>query len=131
CDSTCGVSGCGHTNCWSRVAMLAPKRMSDLIGMIYDCAIEPDRWPHTIAEICGTMGCLSGMILLVDLRRSQHRFAYTWGLAANWERRFLGYSDTLSDFYARAFSKANASTANRSSCLPSFRERAPARSMPT
>ena len=28
------------------------------------------------------------------------------GLAANWERRFLGYSDTLSDFYARAFSKA-------------------------
>lgn len=86
--------------------MLAPKRMSDLIGMIYDCAIEPERWPRTIAEICATMGCLSGMILLVDLRRSQHRFAYTWGLAPNWERRFLGYSDSLRDFYARAFSKA-------------------------
>jgi len=85
--------------------MLAPKRMSDLIGMIYDCALEPERWPRTIAEICATMGCLSGMILLVDLRRPQHRFAYTWGLAPHWERRFLGYSGSLRDFYARAFSK--------------------------
>jgi DNA-binding CsgD family transcriptional regulator/PAS domain-containing protein len=85
--------------------MLAPKRMSDLIGMIYDCAIEPDRWPGTIAEICGTMGCLSGMLLLIDLRRSQHRLAYTWGMAPNWGRRFLDYSDTLTGFYARAFSK--------------------------
>jgi DNA-binding CsgD family transcriptional regulator/PAS domain-containing protein len=85
--------------------MLAPKRMSDLIGMIYDCAIEPDRWPRTIAEICATIGCLSGMILLVDLRRSQHRLAYAWGMAANWERRFLDYSDKLTGFYARAFSR--------------------------
>jgi DNA-binding CsgD family transcriptional regulator/PAS domain-containing protein len=86
--------------------MLAPKRMSDLIGMIYDCAIEPDRWPRTIAEICGAMGCMNGMILLIDLRRSQHRFAYTWGMTPKWEARYLSYSDSLTGFYARAFSKA-------------------------
>jgi DNA-binding CsgD family transcriptional regulator/PAS domain-containing protein len=86
--------------------MLAPKRMSDLIGMIYDCAIEPERWPRTIAEICGAIGCLSGLLLLIDLRRSQHRLAYAWGMAPNWERRFLDYSDTMTGFYALAFSKA-------------------------
>jgi DNA-binding CsgD family transcriptional regulator/PAS domain-containing protein len=85
--------------------MLAPERMSDLIGMIYDSAIEPDRWPGTIAEICRTVGCLSGMILLIDLHRSQHRLAYAWGMAPQWERRFLDHSDTLTGFYARAFSK--------------------------
>jgi DNA-binding CsgD family transcriptional regulator/PAS domain-containing protein len=91
---------------WSRMGTLATERMSDLIGMIYDCAIEPNRWPRTIAEICRTIGCLSGMILLIDLRRSQHRLAYAWGMAPEWERRFLNYSDALTGFYARAFSKA-------------------------
>src|SRR5262249_49986910 len=87
------------------MAMLAPERMSDLIGMIYDSAIEPDRWPGTIAEICRAVGCRSGMILLIDLHRSQHRLAYAWGMAPQWERRFLDHSDTLTGFYARAFSK--------------------------
>jgi DNA-binding CsgD family transcriptional regulator/PAS domain-containing protein len=86
--------------------MLAPKQMSDLIGMIYDCALEPDRWPRTIAEICGAMGCLSGLLVLIDLRRTQLRLAYTWGLTQKWERRFLSYSNSLPGFYARAFSKA-------------------------
>jgi len=86
--------------------MLAARRLSDLIGMIYDCAIEPDRWPRTIAEICETIGCLSGLLVLVDLRRPQLRLAYTWGLTSKWERRFLSYSDSLPGFYARAFSKA-------------------------
>jgi DNA-binding CsgD family transcriptional regulator/PAS domain-containing protein len=85
--------------------MLAPQRMSDLIGMIYDCAIEPERWSRTIAEICGTMGCLSGLLVLVDLRRSQLRLAYASGMRPEWQRRFLSYSDKLVGFYARAFSK--------------------------
>ena len=87
------------------MATLGPKRLSHLIGMIYDCAIEPENWPHTIAEICETIGCLSGIILLIDLHRSQHRLAYAWGMAPEWERRFLSYSDTLTGFYAKAFSK--------------------------
>lgn len=85
---------------------LGPERLSRLIGMIYDCAIEPDHWPRAIAEICETIGCLSGIILLIDLHRSRHRLAYAWGMAPRWERRFLSYSDTLTGFYAKAFSKA-------------------------
>jgi DNA-binding CsgD family transcriptional regulator/PAS domain-containing protein len=88
------------------MATLGPERLSALIGMIYDCAIEPDNWRSTIAEICGTIGCLSGTILLIDLHRSQHRLAHVWGIAPELERRFLSYSGTLTGFYAKAFSKA-------------------------
>jgi DNA-binding CsgD family transcriptional regulator len=88
------------------MATLGPERLSHLIGMIYDCAIEPDHWPRAIAEICETIGCMSGIILLIDLHRSQHRLAYAWGMASGWERRFLSYSNTLTGFYAKAFSKA-------------------------
>jgi DNA-binding CsgD family transcriptional regulator/PAS domain-containing protein len=84
---------------------LAPQRLSELIGMIYDCAIEPNRWPQTLAEICQAIACISGAILLLDLEHSRHRFAYTWGLSADWEKRYFQYSSALTSFYSRAFSR--------------------------
>lgn len=84
---------------------LAPDRLSDLIGRIYDCAIEPDRWPDTLAEICRTIKCMSGVILLVDLERSRHKLAHTWGVSPDWTKRYFDYSDSLTGFYARAFSR--------------------------
>jgi hypothetical protein len=33
---------------------LAPERFSAVIGKIYDCAIQPDHWPVTIAEMAAS-----------------------------------------------------------------------------
>jgi len=85
---------------------LAPERLSTLIGKIYDCAIQPEQWPATIAEICRSMGCLSGLLLLIDLQRSQHRLAYAWGMSPGWEQRFLKHSEYISGFYQMAFRRA-------------------------
>jgi DNA-binding CsgD family transcriptional regulator len=87
------------------MAPLAPARMSDLVGLIYDCAIEPSRWPKALAEICGAIDCVSGLILLLDLPHSQHRFAHTWGLSPDWAQRYFDHSDDFSGFYSRAFSR--------------------------
>jgi DNA-binding CsgD family transcriptional regulator/PAS domain-containing protein len=84
---------------------LAPDRLSDLIGRIYDCAIEPERWPDTLAEICRTIKCVSGAILLVDLEQSRHKIAYTWGLSADWTKRYFNHSDDLTGYFTRAFSR--------------------------
>jgi DNA-binding CsgD family transcriptional regulator len=73
--------------------------------MIYDCAIEPERWPQTLAEICRSAECVSGVLLLVDLERSRHRFAHTWGLSADWAKRYFEFSDELTQFYSVAFSR--------------------------
>jgi DNA-binding CsgD family transcriptional regulator/PAS domain-containing protein len=83
--------------------MLVPERLSDLIGRIYDCAIEPERWPDTLAEMCRAVHCVSGIILLIDLERSRHRFAYTWGTSPHWVKRYLHYSADLTEFYRFAF----------------------------
>jgi DNA-binding CsgD family transcriptional regulator/PAS domain-containing protein len=85
--------------------MLAPERLSDLIGRIYDCAIEPERWPDTLAEICRTLNCMSGIILLVDLEQSRHKFAYTWGISSDWMRYALDHSDLLTGFYRQVFQR--------------------------
>ena len=82
---------------------LAPERLSDLIGRIYDCAIEPERWPDTLAEICRAIDCVSGIILLIDLEHSRHKFAYSWGVNSQWVQRYLGYSDELTAFYRYLF----------------------------
>src|SRR5262249_32340517 len=84
---------------------LSAGRLSDLIGMVYDCSIDPERWPQTLAEMCRTIECISGAILLLDLERSQHRFAYTCGLSSEWAKRYFDYSDDLTLFYRRAFSR--------------------------
>jgi len=84
---------------------LAPERLSDLIGRIYDCAIEPERWPDTLAEICRSLDCMSGIILLIDLERSRHKFAYTWGVGSDWTRRALDDSDLLTSFYGHFFQR--------------------------
>jgi DNA-binding CsgD family transcriptional regulator/PAS domain-containing protein len=85
--------------------MLSHRRLSHLIGMIYDCAIEPDRWPATLAEICQSIGCVSGFLLLVDLEQSDHKFAHSWGLSSDWKERYFVYSDQLTGFYSLAFSR--------------------------
>src|SRR5215470_2267863 len=85
--------------------MLSHRRLSELIGMIYDCAVEPDRWPLALAEICRSIGCMSGFILLVDLEQSRHKFAHSWGLSPDWKERYAAYSDQLTGFYSLAFSR--------------------------
>ena len=57
---------------------LTPERLSDLIGLIYDCIIEPDRWPETMREICNDLGCFLSAIYRVDIERSQVSFLRQW-----------------------------------------------------
>jgi PAS domain-containing protein len=87
------------------MATLSPDRLSNLIGKIYDCAIDPGRWRQTLMEICRSIECVSGAMLLIDLEHSQHKFAYTCGLSTEWERRYFDYSNDLTMFYRRAFSR--------------------------
>lgn len=43
---------------------MTPARLSDLIGMIYDCALSPERWPVAMEEIRRELDCeLSSMNL--------------------------------------------------------------------
>ena len=80
-------------------AMRDLEKFSELIGRIYDCAIDPDLWPDTTEQICRTIDCVHGVIVALDLRRSQHRFITSWGLSPEWAKRYLGHGDEVTAAY--------------------------------
>lgn len=41
--------------------------LSDLIGAIYDCSIDPRRWRATIEKICVELNCVSSSVISVEL----------------------------------------------------------------
>jgi len=78
---------------------LTPGRLSDLIGAIYDCAVEPDRWPDVMARICSDLDCMMSAIILVDLVNSQHRFLKQWNIGPFWSVRHAQYNEDMTLLY--------------------------------
>jgi DNA-binding CsgD family transcriptional regulator len=60
---------------------LSQQALSDLIGSIYDCALDPDRWDRTLAEIGDAFGSPAAMLLLADLRDGRLLINRTMGLS--------------------------------------------------
>jgi DNA-binding CsgD family transcriptional regulator/PAS domain-containing protein len=51
---------------------ISPQALSDLIGSIYDCALDPSRWDQTLADVMHALDCHILGLALTDLRH--HRF---------------------------------------------------------
>jgi DNA-binding CsgD family transcriptional regulator len=62
---------------------LTNQRLSDLIGSIYDCAVDPKLWPGAIEQICRELRCKCGNIMMVDYRKRQIKYAATWNFDPN------------------------------------------------
>ncbi|MDR0779860.1 MAG: helix-turn-helix transcriptional regulator [Pseudomonadales bacterium] len=67
---------------------MSPHKYSDLIGSIYDCAIEPSRWEQALAGIVQAMSCESAILSLNDLRHDRLLISKNvgWGEGAIKER---------------------------------------------
>jgi DNA-binding CsgD family transcriptional regulator len=50
--------------------LIAPHRLSTVVGAIYDCAIDPERWQEALREICIDLRCLHSAIYLFDAQHS-------------------------------------------------------------
>jgi DNA-binding CsgD family transcriptional regulator len=61
--------------------------LSDLIGAIYDCAVDPALWPATIGRICGVLRCVASQLYLFDRAAGRNLFASGWGEAPEATRR--------------------------------------------
>ena len=51
---------------------LSPQVLSQLIGSIYDCVLDPSCWQRTLDEINAAIGCRSSILYLFD--RSRQKF---------------------------------------------------------
>ncbi len=54
--------------------------LSRVIGLIYDCAIDPELWPVALEGVCRLTSSQSGGITVLDSTTNELRFASQWGL---------------------------------------------------
>jgi DNA-binding CsgD family transcriptional regulator/PAS domain-containing protein len=66
--------------------------LSDLIGEIYDCVIDPTRWEPTLDRIRGLLCCTSGALVIADLRNDTTRIQSLLGIEPEWAARYRDYS---------------------------------------
>ena len=50
---------------------ISPQALSDLIGSIYDCALDPSRWERTLADLRDALDCHQLTLTLSDLRHDR------------------------------------------------------------
>jgi DNA-binding CsgD family transcriptional regulator/PAS domain-containing protein len=50
---------------------ISPQALSDLIGSIYDCALDPSRWEQTLAHLSEALDCFALLLALSDLRHER------------------------------------------------------------
>ena len=66
------------------MAAVSNRALSELIGAIYDCTIDPARWERTLADIVLLLHCDRAILSLNDLRRDRILIDKTVGWEAPW-----------------------------------------------
>jgi DNA-binding CsgD family transcriptional regulator/PAS domain-containing protein len=61
---------------------ISPQALSNLIGSIYDCALDPARWERTLAEVMEALDCHGITLTLSDLRYDRILLQKAAGLEA-------------------------------------------------
>jgi DNA-binding CsgD family transcriptional regulator len=59
----------------------------ELLGPIYDCAINPDMWPQTLRRIADALDCQNGHIFLLDAKLQKFLLSISCGIPDEWLAR--------------------------------------------
>jgi DNA-binding CsgD family transcriptional regulator/PAS domain-containing protein len=66
------------------------KQLSDTIGNIYDCALEPERWPQALKQVSELSQAPFTFVLAHDVERSQPGRVFQHGGDAKWMVNYCG-----------------------------------------
>jgi DNA-binding CsgD family transcriptional regulator/PAS domain-containing protein len=69
--------------------------LSTLIGLIYDCALDPSRWDEALAHIKDALDCQNVVLHLSDLRRNRVLIQRNVGLEPYWLEQFAKHVPEL------------------------------------
>ena len=79
--------------------MIAPARLSELIGLIYECALDSQAWPRAMREICDELAFRTGVISILSLPGGEPMLAATTGFEEPWLERVFFYAEELVDLW--------------------------------
>ena len=84
---------------------VSAQALSDTIGAIYDCALDPQQWPETCRKIAHLCESTAGGICVHDLRHTQNDQLFVFGyqqaflerLGQHYEQSPMAASDVVAD----------------------------------
>lgn len=73
--------------------------LSDLIGAIYDCVVEPSRWEQALDRVRRLLECKNCVLSATDMTRGDVRARITIGVPPSWRQRMSGYGTEIAELY--------------------------------
>ena len=77
---------------------LSVERFSDIVGRIYECALEPAGWPPALASICEGVGGSAGWIATHQPKLVRSTYEVEFGTDPEWQRRLREQYVAVSPF---------------------------------
>lgn len=66
--------------------------VSDVIGRIYDCAVDPGRWQDALSHVYPLLRCANAALDLMDIRTSRILLHITAGIPDEYDRTIVDYA---------------------------------------
>lgn len=79
--------------------MIAPSKLSEIIGLIYQCAVDPALWPRAMQEICHELNFQTAVISVLNLPTGEPILAATTGFEVPWLDQVLYCGQELVDLW--------------------------------
>jgi DNA-binding CsgD family transcriptional regulator len=76
--------------------------LSDLIGAIYDCALNPANWESALARVSRELSFFSSVLGIYPLRAGPHIVNVGYGLDANWRSVIERYTPDMEELWGGA-----------------------------
>jgi DNA-binding CsgD family transcriptional regulator/PAS domain-containing protein len=69
--------------------VLSNAEFSSVVGVIYDCALDPGLWPNAIREVCEATRSFAGVIGVSDLSTGAAHLRQHWNFDEDWLDRMV------------------------------------------
>lgn len=79
--------------------LISPEALSDLVGAIYDCVLDPTRWPDALSAIRHELSCHDAVLALQALPSNQVLLHVSEGIAPEWIERMVTYGPDVVDIW--------------------------------
>ena len=73
---------------------------SNVVGRIYDCALDPTLWPEALFEVCRASNFAAGTIDVTELPTRLTRIRQYWNYHPYWVERWREYEEEIAGYWA-------------------------------
>lgn len=76
-----------------------PGRFSEIVGLIYDCVLDPDAWPKALGAVCGDLDLMHGVLGYYIANTGEPRLRKQYGMDPNWFDRMPEFGMEMAQFW--------------------------------